>query len=59
MAVSIPFDSESDTTRDFRRPPRGGFAFGIDRLTALLVGEDHIRSIQHSLMREACASSPR
>lgn len=26
-------------------PPHGGFAFGIDRLTALLVGEDNIREV--------------
>jgi aspartyl-tRNA synthetase len=26
-------------------PPHGGFAFGIDRLSAILAGEDNIREI--------------
>ncbi len=29
----------------FGAPPHGGFAFGIDRLTALLVGETNIREV--------------
>ena len=29
----------------FGAPPHGGFAFGIDRITALLVGETNIREV--------------
>jgi aspartyl-tRNA synthetase len=30
---------------DFGAPPHGGFGAGIDRLTAMLAGEDNIREV--------------